>query len=97
MLNLLLNVLRFKLGSSAFLVHDIDGLLFAPSLPIDVLELTTETLRHLSLSTDHPLKLLILHHLIGGGSTKVCHLRMELTFKVVQSDILVLLFLVPLV
>ena len=53
LLNFLLHVLRFKLGRPSLLIHDVVGLLLAANLTVDVLQLATQPLRHLRLSTDH--------------------------------------------
>ena len=83
LVDFILNVLGFKLSCTTLLVHDIDGLLLTPELPIDVLKLSTQSLGHLSLCSDTLLQLFVLHHLLRGGTAQVRHLRVQLALQIV--------------
>jgi len=93
-LDLLKNILSFKFSGATLLVHNINGLLFGADLAIDIIKLTAEPLRNLTFGGDSRLELLVLDHLVRGVAAQVRDLRMQLTLKVVKSDVLVLLPLV---
>ena len=88
------DVLGLQLCGPPLLIHDIHYLLFVLDLAVDVFELTSEPLRDLVLLNDPLLQLFVLHHLIRSGASEVGNLRMQFTFKVIHTDILMLLSLV---
>ena len=67
--NLLLHILCFKFRCTALLIHDVHCLLLVADLTVDVLELAAKPLRHLRLCCHSLLELLVLHHLLRGGTT----------------------------
>ena len=97
LLDLLLHVLSFKLRRAPLLVHDINGLLLTSQLPIDILQLAAQTLCNLGLGGDSLLQLLVLHHLLRGGTSQVRHLGVQLALQIVQANILMLLLLIALI
>ena len=68
--------------------------MFVLDLAVDVFELASEPLRHLVLLGNSLLQLFVLHHLIRGRASEVGDLGMQLTFKVIHTDILMLLSLI---
>ena len=88
------DVLGLQLCGPPLLIHDIHYLLFVLDLAVDVFELTSEPLRDLVLLDDSLFQLFVLHHLIRSRASEVGNLRMQFTFKVIHTDILMLLSLV---
>ena len=88
------DVLGLQLCGPPLLVHNIHYLLFVLDLAVDVFELASEPLRDLVLLGNSLFQLFVLHHLVGCGPSEVGDLSVQLTFKVIHTDILVLLSLV---
>lgn len=53
-----------------------------------VLQLTPQSLRNLLLLSNPDFELFVLGHLLTGGPSHVSHLLVELSFNVVQLDVL---------
>ena len=96
LLYLLRDILGFQLGRPPLLIHNVDSLLFTSNLAVHVLELAAKPLRHLRFGGHSLLQVLVLHHLFGCGASEVCHLRVQFTLQIVQTNILMLLLLVSL-
>ena len=88
------DVLGLQLCGPPLLIHDIHYLLFVLDLAVDVFELASEPLRDLVLLNDPLLQLFVLHHLIRSRASEVGNLGMQFTFKVIHTDVLMLLSLV---
>ena len=94
LLDFRVDVLGLQLCGPPLLIHDIHYLLFVLDLAVDVFELASEPLRDLVLLNDPLLQLFVLHHLIRSRASEVGDLRMQFTFKVIHTDVLMLLSLV---